>query len=222
MSVDLIRRYLTENLRRSSEEIPWPTLKFLIGEVMYGGRVIDSYDRRLIRTYMNEFFGDFVFDRQQTFHFFVDRYDYFLPEIRDFLSVKQRWLLKRSNIDVESTEKLSPSVFRDFFLNYVGELPRTNPPTVLGLNSNVEESFFSFDRRTNFLLDAANRRDERRKRLSLEIPLVDDRADPKEDSTEERFSNVENESRRSLPRNPTVEFFNFDDLEITRRTSTRV
>ena len=70
---------------------------------MYGGRVIDFYDRRIIRTYMQEYFGDFLFDPFQPFHFFVDphtprKYDYFLPEIRDFLSVKQRWLLKEANI----------------------------------------------------------------------------------------------------------------------------
>jgi dynein heavy chain len=72
---------------------------------MYGGRVIDSYDRRIIHTYMKEYFGDFVFDYFQPFHFFVDtnkplKYDYFIPEIRDFLSAKQRWLLKEANISV--------------------------------------------------------------------------------------------------------------------------
>jgi hypothetical protein len=72
---------------------------------MYGGRVIDSYDRRIIGTYMKEYFGDFVFDSFQLFHFFIDpnkplKYDYFIPEIRDFLSGKQRWLLKEANITV--------------------------------------------------------------------------------------------------------------------------
>ena len=112
------------SLTRGHLKIPWPTLRYLIGEgkenraaetsvrcsslaVMYGGRVIDSYDRRLIRTYMNEYFGDFVFDHFQPFHFFLDankpvKYDYFIPEIRDFLSAKQRWLLKKANITVRS------------------------------------------------------------------------------------------------------------------------
>lgn len=73
--------------------------------MIYGGRVIDSYDRRVIRTYMKEYFGDFVFDYIQLFHFFREsrpsaRYDYFIPEIRDFLSAKQRWLLKEANLTV--------------------------------------------------------------------------------------------------------------------------
>lgn len=156
--------------------------------VMYGGRVIDSYDRRLIRTYMNEYFGDFVFDHFQPFHFFVDpnkpvKYDYFIPELRDFLSVKQRWLLKRANITVGfsrvrptrrsrlsfqiepqleyncqsfeqyETQSLSKNVlfnqffpftiFRDFYLAYVDQLPLYNPPNILGLHANVEINYLS-------------------------------------------------------------------------------
>lgn len=81
---------------------------------MYGGRVIDSYDRRIIRTYMEEYFGDFVFDYFQLFHFFMNRnkYDYFIPEIRDFLSMKQRWVLKEANISVLN------NFLKDFFLVY--------------------------------------------------------------------------------------------------------
>ena len=36
------------NLRRYSQG----TLRYLIGEAMYGGRVSDSYDRRILNTYL--------------------------------------------------------------------------------------------------------------------------------------------------------------------------
>jgi len=54
---------------------------------------------------MKEYFGDFVFDYFQPFHFFINldkslKYDYFIPEIRDFLSAKQQWLLKEAHISV--------------------------------------------------------------------------------------------------------------------------
>lgn len=50
-------------------------------QVIYGGRVIDSYDRRLTQTYMDEYLGDFVFDEYQAFHFYVDHeFDYTIPE----------------------------------------------------------------------------------------------------------------------------------------------
>ena len=50
-------------------------------QVMYGGRVIDDFDRRIVRTYMNEYMGDFLFDTFQPFHFYCDEFvDYVIPE----------------------------------------------------------------------------------------------------------------------------------------------
>lgn len=40
---------------------------------MYGGRVIDDFDRRVVRTYMEEYMGDFIFDEFQPFHFYKDQ-----------------------------------------------------------------------------------------------------------------------------------------------------
>lgn len=61
--------------------LPWGSLKYLIGEVMYGGRVIDDFDRRVVKTYMDEYMGDFLFDEFQPFHFYHDpSVDYTIPE----------------------------------------------------------------------------------------------------------------------------------------------
>lgn len=47
---------------------------------MYGGRVIDDFDRRVVRTYMEEYMGEFLFDKFQPFHFYRDSvYDYVIP-----------------------------------------------------------------------------------------------------------------------------------------------
>lgn len=49
-------------------------------QVMYGGRVIDSFDRRILTVYMDEYLGDFIFDTYQPFHFFHnDEVDYKIP-----------------------------------------------------------------------------------------------------------------------------------------------
>ena len=37
---------------------------------MYGGRVSDSYDRRVLVCYLEEFLGDFLFDAFKPFSFF--------------------------------------------------------------------------------------------------------------------------------------------------------
>lgn len=39
---------------------------------MYGGRVIDDFDRRVVNTYMDEYMGDFIFDTFQPFHFYMN------------------------------------------------------------------------------------------------------------------------------------------------------
>lgn len=47
---------------------------------MYGGRAIDSFDRRILTVYMDEFLGDFLFSTFRSFHFFVNKdVDYKIP-----------------------------------------------------------------------------------------------------------------------------------------------
>ncbi|KOC59002.1 Dynein heavy chain 10, axonemal [Habropoda laboriosa] len=80
MCTIILNTYLTKALTANDTRLPWNSLKYLIGEVMYGGRVIDSYDRRVSETYMDEYFGDFLFDSFQPFHFYHDEHvDYVVP-----------------------------------------------------------------------------------------------------------------------------------------------
>ena len=52
-----------------------------ITQVMYGGRAIDDFDRRVLKTYMDEYMGDFIFDTFQPFHFYHNpEVDYCIPE----------------------------------------------------------------------------------------------------------------------------------------------
>lgn len=82
--VQILDTYLTKSQAMHSTTIPWNSLKYLIGEVMYGGRVIDDFDRRIVKTYMDEYMGDFLFDTFQPFHFYHDQnVDYLIPECAD-------------------------------------------------------------------------------------------------------------------------------------------
>lgn len=107
--MDVLNTYLTKAHDNGDAKIPWGSLKYLIGEVieihvygiivhrliihvyvyiflclfkvMYGGRAIDDFDRRVLRTYMDEYMGDFIFDTFQPFHFYHDdTVDYAIPE----------------------------------------------------------------------------------------------------------------------------------------------
>lgn len=58
---------------------------------MYGGRVIDNYDQRIVNTFMEEYFGEFMVDEFQRFYFYHDQEtNYILPEDgekEDYLSI---------------------------------------------------------------------------------------------------------------------------------------
>ena len=98
------------------DPIPWASLKYLIGEAMYGGRVTDDYDRRVMMTYLNEYMGDFIFDVNQKFYFAKsENYDYEIPEEGIF----------------------------DNYVKCINEMPNTYSPEIIGLHSNAEIDYFT-------------------------------------------------------------------------------
>ncbi|GBP55419.1 Dynein heavy chain 10, axonemal [Eumeta japonica] len=79
VSMQILETYL-QRCNVTKGPVPWATLKFLFGEVMYGGRVIDDFDRRVVGTYMDEYMGEFLFDVFQPFHLYRDAHaDYVIP-----------------------------------------------------------------------------------------------------------------------------------------------
>ncbi|VDO04672.1 unnamed protein product [Rodentolepis nana] len=113
VSLLIIQKSLNETAEQNP--IKWPSLKYLIGEVMYGGRTIDSFDRRVLKTYMDEYFGDFLFDEFQTFHFYHDeQVDYMIPAEPDGIND-----------------------YRENFLRTVEVWPIQQKPNVFGLHANT-------------------------------------------------------------------------------------
>uniref|UniRef100_A0A8C2BI93 Dynein axonemal heavy chain 11 n=1 Tax=Cyprinus carpio TaxID=7962 RepID=A0A8C2BI93_CYPCA len=50
ISVNVLYNYLEAN-----SQVPWEDLRYLFGEIMYGGHITDDWDRRLCRTYLEEY-----------------------------------------------------------------------------------------------------------------------------------------------------------------------
>ena len=50
ISVNVLYNYLENN-----PKVPWTDLRYLFGEIMYGGHITDDWDRRLCKTYLEEF-----------------------------------------------------------------------------------------------------------------------------------------------------------------------
>ncbi|KAG8306677.1 Dynein heavy chain 10, axonemal [Homalodisca vitripennis] len=114
--VQILDTYLNKLKDTVDARIPWGSLKYLIGEVMYGGRVIDNFDRRIVKTFMNEYMGDFIFDTFQPFHFYRDEsVDYIIP----------------------------PDGTREEYIAAIEELPLVNVPGVFGLHPNAEIGYYT-------------------------------------------------------------------------------
>ncbi len=113
VSKRLLAMYL--NKCGKDDVIPWASLKYLIGEAMYGGRVTDDFDRRLMMTYLNEYMGDFIFDTNQKFFFSKIGFDYEVPANTAY----------------------------DGYLKYIESIPNTYSPEVIGLHSNAEIDYFT-------------------------------------------------------------------------------
>ena len=112
----LLDMYLTKAYDNQDENVPWASLRYLIGDAMYGGRVTDSFDRRILVTYLEEYMGDFLFDDAQPFYFAVtERTKYEVPPVGN---------LENYNAAIQ-------------------ELPLNNSPTVFGLHTNAEINYNS-------------------------------------------------------------------------------
>ncbi|DBA95316.1 TPA: Dynein heavy chain cytoplasmic [Trebouxia sp. C0006] len=116
ISMALIATYLTKAYENGDDGLPWGTLRYLIGEAMYGGRVSDSFDRRILITYLDEYLGDFLFDAFQPFYFFKnDSVEYKIPELGD----------------------------RNSYVAAIEALPLVQTPEVFGLHANADISYYT-------------------------------------------------------------------------------
>lgn len=116
ISMRLLSTYLTKAVDNNDESIPWQTLRYLIGEAMYGGRVSDAYDRRVLTTYLEEYLGDFLFDTYQVFYFFQnDSVTYSIPETGP----------------------------KENYTRVIDGLPMVQSPEVFGLHPNADISYYT-------------------------------------------------------------------------------
>ncbi|EGF80533.1 hypothetical protein BATDEDRAFT_25191 [Batrachochytrium dendrobatidis JAM81] len=116
VSSTIMKTYLNKTAETKDGKIPWTTLRYLIGETIYGGRVTDDYDRRVLMTYLDEYLGDFLFDSFQPFYFFA-------------------------NSHVQYKVPMWGS--RDDYMTYIDGLPLANAPDVFGLHSDAEIGYLT-------------------------------------------------------------------------------
>ncbi|XP_042256267.1 dynein axonemal heavy chain 2 [Thunnus maccoyii] len=115
VSESLLSLYLDEY-----EEIPWDALKYLIAGVNYGGHVTDDWDRRLLTTYISDYFCDAAIS--QPFFKLSPLTSYYIP--RDG----------------------AQSLYKE----YISMLPPTEHPEVFGLHPNANIASQIAETRTLF------------------------------------------------------------------------
>jgi len=63
----VLQNYMETN--QASGKIPWDDLKYIFGEIMYGGHIVDDWDRRFCATYLDNLMNDTLLDEAEMFPF---------------------------------------------------------------------------------------------------------------------------------------------------------
>ncbi|KAL0969613.1 hypothetical protein UPYG_G00229830 [Umbra pygmaea] len=95
----------------SPDKIPWAALKTLMAQSIYGGRIDNEFDQRLLNTFLDRIFTTGSFDSEFKLAFKVDGHK-----------------------DI----KMPDGIRREEFMHWVEMLPDTQTPSWLGLPSNAE------------------------------------------------------------------------------------
>ena len=66
-SAAVMFKYMDTNA--SSGKVPWADLKYLIGEIMYGGHIVDDRDRIFTMAFLNNLMNDGLMDEAELFPF---------------------------------------------------------------------------------------------------------------------------------------------------------
>jgi dynein heavy chain len=81
-SITMLRNFLAEN-----DEIPWDALKFMTGEITYGGRVTDDWDRILLMSTLSNYYNDtIVSSTSQTL--LSESSDYYVPSLTNIDGIR--------------------------------------------------------------------------------------------------------------------------------------
>ncbi|XP_038073413.1 dynein heavy chain 6, axonemal-like isoform X3 [Patiria miniata] len=106
VSIQVLQLLLTTH-----QDPPWEALRYLTGEVAYGGRVTDSWDRRCLISILNSFYCSEAL--QPTYSYSPDKVYHPLPS---------RFSLAESR-------------------QYIEGLPDTDSPEVFGMHANAEKAY---------------------------------------------------------------------------------
>ncbi|CAB1113053.1 unnamed protein product [Ectocarpus sp. CCAP 1310/34] len=117
---NVLGSYLNDN-----PQVPWDDLRYIFGEIMYGGHITDPWDRRTNNVYLEVLFTEGLFSAMELGPGFKapdpNVYD-FQASLLQFCVIRERWLLQKQCRDKE--------------------LPAESPPQ-FGLHPNAEIGYLT-------------------------------------------------------------------------------
>ena len=112
-SSELVNIYLSE---APVDEVPWESIMYLIGEVTYGGSIVDETDRIVMNSTLSKFINDTLFDKLKD---------------EDGKELNQEIEFKFGDYMIPAYKTLLE------YQNYIKTLPNTDDPQIFGLNDNA-------------------------------------------------------------------------------------
>ena len=70
-SAIFLKNYMDRNT--ANGKVPWDDLRYIFGEIMYGGYIVDEWDRRLNKSYLEYLMKDSLLDESELFPFVEDK-----------------------------------------------------------------------------------------------------------------------------------------------------
>jgi len=107
---------LVNKLENTGNKIPWADLRYIFGEIMYGGHITDDWDRLLCMTYLKYYLKNELFDELNMIPF-----------------------IEASELNANNKFIAPPALSYDEYFSYMDEcLPATESPNIYGLHPNTE------------------------------------------------------------------------------------
>lgn len=111
-SAIVLQNYMEQNA--ASGKIPWDDLRYIFGEIMYGGHIVDDWDRKFCSAYLENLMQDTLLDEAELFPF-----------------------IEGKNI----TFKCPPPLSYEKYIEYLETEVPPDTPLAFGMNPNAEIDF---------------------------------------------------------------------------------
>ena len=75
----------TANYLDNSTKVPWEDLRYMFGEIIYGGHIVEDWDRRLASAYLAMLMNETLLENQELFpHFIPPQSTLKMPQVHSY------------------------------------------------------------------------------------------------------------------------------------------